>query len=177
MTPIIDAGCGRLENHTNYGGPGANFTAAFADGIAFNWDAFTATYGGASRVDWRHSLGERHRLEVVGRYDLRWTETFQADDAAQEFAARSQLVTLRGDLIGPTGITWLDRPMEWQLSAAYRVFPEGTLFGVEDYMQIGGGLLVPTGDKMPIGHGLTLSAAYMFAEDFKGWTIGCGVIF
>jgi len=61
-TPILDVGLSRIENDTNYAGPGAAATAALADGIAFNWDAMAFTYGGAGRVDWRRSLDEHHKL-------------------------------------------------------------------------------------------------------------------
>lgn len=177
VTPILDVGLSRIENDTNYGGPGAAVTAALADGIAFNWDAMAFTYGGAGRVDWRRSLDEHHKLEVVARYDVRWTETFAEDDTAQDFVARSQLITLHGEMVGPTGFDWSGRKVDWQAGAAYRVFPEGTLFGVDDYVQIGGGLLVYTGDRLPVGRGFAVNAAYMFAPDFEGWTVGFRVLF
>ena len=45
-----------------------------------------------------------------------------ADDAAQEFLARSQLLTARADLIGPAGFDLFEKPVEWQLTSAYRAF-------------------------------------------------------
>ena len=84
VTPILDVGLSRIENDTRYTGPGAAFTAALTDGIAFNWDAMTLTYGGALRAGWLRPLGERYRLEATGRYDLRWNDSFATDDAALE---------------------------------------------------------------------------------------------
>lgn len=177
VTPIVDAGVAWLENRTLYGGPGAPLTAALADGIAFNWDALTATYGCAGRVDWHHALGEHHELEVIGRYDVRWTEAFRVDDEAQDFVARSQLITLHAELTGPTGFTWREQTVDWQLMTAWRAFPEGTLFGVDNYVQLGGGLILNTGDGLPAGRAIEVKAAVMFGNDFQGWTVGAGLLF
>ncbi len=108
---------------------------------------------------------------------MRWTETIAEDDPAQDFVARSQLVTLHGDLFGPTGVTRHERPVEWQLSAALRAFPEGDLFGVDHYVQVGAGLVVPTGDDLPIGNGFAISAAIMWGEDLFGWSVGGRLLF
>ncbi|MBL8755118.1 MAG: hypothetical protein JNK15_17575 [Planctomycetes bacterium] len=176
-TPIVDVGVGRIENDTDYAGPGSAAIRALADGIAFNWDALAATGGLAGRVDWRHTIDDERRLDVIARYDIRWTDTFDADDSAQEFTARSQLFTLHGDLTGPTGMLVQEKPVQWQASAAFRAFPEGDLFGVDHYVQFGGALLVPTGDRIPYGSGLAFSAAVMLGEDFFGWTIGGRLMF
>lgn len=93
-------------------------------------------------------VGMAHRLEVVGRYDVRWTETIAEDDPAQDFVARAQLVTLHGDL-----------------------------FDVDHYVQIGAGLLVPTADALPIGNGFAIGAAFMLGEDLIGWTVGGRLLF
>lgn len=177
VTPLVDLGLSRIENHTNYSGPGAAIAAGLADGIAFNWDTLAFTYGGGIRSDWRRQLGPDHVLELTGRYDVRWTETVDEDDAAQDFVARSQLITLHGDVTGPTGMNMFEQSVDWQLSAAYRAFPEATLFGVDQYVQIGGSLLFHTGERMPCGKGFGISAAVMLGEDFHGWTIGFRVLF
>jgi hypothetical protein len=177
VTPLLDLGLARVENRTRYAGPGAATTAALADGIAFNWDAIAFTYGGAVRVDWHRQLGPRHKLEVVSRYDVRWTETVTEDDVAQDFVARSQLITLHGDVTGPLGINMFEQPVDWQLGAAYRAFPENDLFGVNQYVQFSGSLLFRTGERLPYGNGFALSGAVMLGEDFHGWTLGFRLLF
>jgi hypothetical protein len=177
ITPLVDIGLSRIENHTKYSGPGAAFAAGIADGIAFNWDAIAVNYGGAIRTDWRHQLTPKLVLQMTGRYDVRWTEMIEVDDAAQEFATRAQLVTLRGDVTGPTGVHWLGQSVDWQAGLAYRMFPEGSLFGVDEYLQVGGSLLFHTGDRMPVGKGFAIGGALMHGEDFRGWTVGLRVLF
>ena len=178
LTPIVDVGVSRIENDARFTGPGAAVTAAFTDGIAFNWDALAATYGGALRAGWKTDLSSRHRLELAGRYDIRWTETLQEDDEAQDFVARSQLLTLRADLFGPTGAKLFERELDWQLSSAYRHFPEGDLFGVDGYAQLGASLLVHTGDLGVLdASGFALGAAVMLGDNFRGWTFGVRVLF
>lgn len=178
VTPILDVGLSRIENDTRYTGPGAAFTAALTDGIAFNWDAMTLTYGGALRAGWLRPLGERYRLEASGRYDLRWNDSFATDDSAQDFTARTQMATVRGDLYGPAGFDLFDKPVEWQLTSAYRAFLEGDLFGVDGYVQLGASLLIHTGEKgLPGTSGFALGAAVILGDDLTGWTLGCRLLF
>lgn len=177
VTPIVDVGLSHLSNHADYSGPGAAASAGLLDGIALNWDALALAYGTALRADWRHDLDAARRLEVGLRYDARWTETLEADDPAQEFRSRAQVVTLRGDLFGPTGLQLASRPIDWQAGAAYRRFTEGSLFGVNGYLQVGGSLLLRTGDSLPFGNGLSLSAAGMIGENLLGWTVSLGLAF
>lgn len=178
VTPIVDLGLSRLENDTRFAGPGAATAAALTDGIAFNWDAMTLTYGGALRVAWRRPLSERHRLEASGRYDLRWNDSFATDDAAQDFTARTQMLTVRGDLFGPVGFDLFERPVEWQLTSAYRGFVEGDLFGVDAYVQFGASLLIHTGDKgIPGTGGFAFGGDVMIGDDFEGWAVGFRLLF
>ena len=177
FTPIVDVGLSHLSNHADYSGPGATASAGLLDGIALNWDALALVYGTALRADWRHEFDEQRRLEVGLRYDARWTETVQANDAAQEFRSRAQVMTVHGDLFGPTGMQLASRPIDWQVGAAYRRFTEGSVFGVNGYLQVGGSLLLRTGDSLPLGNGLSLSAAGIVGENLLGWTIGLGLAF
>lgn len=178
VTPILDFGLSRLENTARFAGPGAGVTAALTDGIAFNWDAMTMTYGGAVHAGWQRPLTERYRLEASGRYDLRWNDAFATDDPAQDFTARTQMLTLRGDLFGPAGFDLFDQAVEWQLTSAYRAFLEGDLFGVDGYVQLGASLLIHTGDKgLPGTGGFALGGALMLGENFEGWSFGCRVLF
>lgn len=178
VTPIVDLGVSRLENDTRFNGPGAGLASALTDGIAFNWDAMTLTYGGALRAAWRRPLSERYRLEASGRYDLRWNDAFATDDPAQDFTARTQMLTVRGDLFGPAGFDLFEKPVEWQLTSAYRAFVEGDLFGVDGYVQFGASLLIHTGDKgLPGTGGFALGGDVMIGDDFEGWAVGFRVLF
>ena len=100
LAPILNVGLARLESEATYSGPGADFTAELLDGIAFNWDSYVWSAGGALRVDWEKPLGGGHNLSLIGRYDLRWFGSFDEDDPAQEVSDRAQLVTLRADVVG-----------------------------------------------------------------------------
>ena len=177
LAALVDFGLSRIENDTNYGGPGAALTAALADGLAFNWDGVAGIVGTAARADWHHALTEHLRLDVIGRYDVRWTSMLTSDDDAQDFTARSQVLTLRGDLTGPTGFRAWEQSVDWQLNTAVRAFPEQSLFGVREYVQLGGTLLFGTGDRIPYGRGFAISGAVMLGEDLVGWTIGGRMLF
>jgi hypothetical protein len=177
VAPILDVGLSWLQNRTDYGGPGAAVTAALADGIAFNWDALAFVYGGAVRVDWQADLGGGHRLECAGRYDLRWTDTVQTDDPAQDFAELIQVATARADVTGPLGWELLGATLGWRATVSYRRFLAGDIFGVEDYVQVGGGVEFATGDSLPVGSGFTITSAAILGDGLAGWSLGVGMMF
>lgn len=178
ITPLLDLGLAYLDNDTRLTGPGAAVTAALTDGIAFNWDAFTLSYGVALRACWQQPLGEHHRLVLTGRYDVRWNDAFATDDPAQDFTTRTQLLTLYGDLFGPAGFDVFGVPAEWQLTPAYRAFVEGDLFSVDGYLELGASLLIHTGDQgLPGTDGFAVGGAVMLGDDLTGWTFGCRVLF
>jgi hypothetical protein len=177
LTPVLDLSIARLENEADFGGPGAPVLGPLADGIVFNWEAMTFAWGGGGRVDWQRALGERHRLELVARYDVRRTESFDEDDPAQAFASRQQFATLRGDVLGPLGIDAFGYPLGWQLTAAWRQFLEGDLFDVESFAELGAALCLDTGDGLPLAEGFALTATAIVGEDVSGWSFGMRVLF
>lgn len=175
LTPILNIGLAKLENDSDYSGPGAAITELLADGIAFNWEALVASLGVAGRAQWDHNLSEKHTLTLLGRYDARWSETIQDDDPAQDFSATSQLVTLRADVTGPTGLTVHGGPLTWRATVGYRHFLEGDLFGADNYVQIGGG--IELSETPPIGKTLSLTAGYIIGPDIEGYSLGLGLSF
>ncbi|WP_428389734.1 hypothetical protein [Mucisphaera sp.] len=175
LTFIGNVSLGRFENRTDYGGPGRAFSAALADGIAFNWDAVSAGYGGATRIDYQIELAPDYLLETRARYDLRYNHTFSGDDPAQEASERAQILTLRADLSGPTGLELFGQPLRWKATAGYRNFVEGTLFGVSNYVQLGGGFEIP--GVLPFDTGLNLQAAYITGDSVEGYSLGAGLSF
>jgi hypothetical protein len=177
VTPIFNAGIARIESDAEYGGPGAPVSATLFNGIAFNWDAWTASVGGALRVNWIKPLGNRLKLEIVGRYDIRWTETFEADDVAQEFSNRLQVVTLRTDLTGPTGLHPFGHELNWRAMIAYRRFLQGDLYDIEDFIMLGGSLELDVRGMVPLIQAVTLSGGYIHGHDVTGYTFGVGIPF
>ncbi|MCA8960257.1 MAG: hypothetical protein KDC38_07075 [Planctomycetes bacterium] len=172
FTPIGNIGLGYLENDADYSGPGAALSKALFEGIAFGWDAWVLSGGIASRIDVERELSESIRWTLVGRYDLRWTETFQEDDAAQDFQSRSQLLTLRGDLLGPTPWTPFGGALGWRITTAVRWFLEQTLFDVDSFAELGGALELDTTDIVPYTHELSVYASIIYGDDVWGWTAG-----
>lgn len=174
LATIANAGLAHVESEADYAGPGAAFTSALLDGIAFNWDAVTGSAGGAARLDWRRPLGERHELELVGRYDVRWTETIVEDDAAQDFTARTELLTARADVVGPTGLSVRGRPLGWRATGGYQRFLEGDFLGVDELFQVGGALELELPEEAPLASRLKLQVGTIFGQDVRGWILGLG---
>lgn len=177
ITGILSVGVARIENHTDYSGPGAPLTAALFDGLAFNWSAWAMNYGAAARLDWEHVLGERRKLSLVARYDSRWTDTFETDDPSQQFAEQLQLATFRAEFGAPTGWTLGRFPVDYTLRTGFRRVVEGSIFGVEEFYEVGGGLEFLTGDMLPKVNGIKVSGSAFFGDNVRGWTIGLGLQF
>lgn len=177
LTPLVNVGLARIESDADYEGPGASTTSTLFDGLAFNWEAYTASWGGALRLEWDRDLGGERELELVGRYDLRWTETFEADDPAQEFTSRLQLATLRAQVGGPTTWQLAGHDVDWRAIAGYRYFVEGSLFDVEGFGLLGGALELDAGDELPVGRKVALNGAVLLGEDVLGFTVGVGLSF
>ncbi len=176
FTPIVNLALSHIDNDTDYGGPGANLTRAIADGLAFNWEALLWGVGGAARFDWAQNFGDDHELRLVARYDLRWIGVLDDDDPAQDFTSRSQILTLRGDLVGPTGLDF-EGPIQWRATLGYRRFLEGQLFGANELVQLGGAIEVDVHESLPVGRALTFSASAFFGDDVRGFSVGVSLTF
>ena len=175
FTPIVDVGIARIENDTDYSGPGAAATAALADGIVFNYDLWTWTAGPAGRIAWQKPLGDGIRLEVVSRYDIRWVGSLDEDDDAQEFTTRSQIGTVRADLTGPTGLQPFGGDLRWRATGAVRQFFEGDLWDSESIVQVGGALELEA--DLPIGRAIGIEAAAVIGDNVNGWILGMSLVF
>ena len=174
---IVNGGGAWLESDARYGGPGAALTSQLLDGLVFNWDGYTVSGGGALRLDWVKPLGDKCQLEVAARYDLRWTKTIDAEDAALEFTSRAQFFTLRTDVVGPTGMEILDHPLTWRSTAGCRAFIEGDMYDITAMGLVGGALELDTDGNIPLGPKVSLSAGFIFGNRVLGYTLGLGVEF
>lgn len=181
LTPLVNVGLAYTENDADYAGPGTATTAAVLDGLAFNWDAWSASAGLGLRADYRRPLTDQHDFEAVARYDLRWSETFDATDDAQEFSSRAQVVTLRADFTGPTGFAWQGNTLDWRVFVASRHFLEADLFGSNDYLQLGGALSfggnLPKEMHLPDPARFVLSGSLLFGDNLTGFGFGLSMAF
>jgi len=175
IAPIVNVGIAYLSNDTDYGGPGAALTAAIADGIAFNFESWIATLGVAGRAQWIVPLRGDLEFTAVLRYDIRWSETFDTDDPAQDFSARTQFLTLRSDLTGPTGWQMLGNSVRWRATASYIGIVEGEFFQSTGYASLGGG--IELADNLPLGSTLSITGAVIVGDNITGWSLGLGLSF
>jgi hypothetical protein len=161
-----------IQSRATYGGPGAAVSAELLDGIAFNWDAWSGSLGNAARLDFERQLLPDLGLECLARYDLRWSRTLAADDPAQEFTSRLQVLTLRSELKGDLSWRAFGQALSWSAHAGWQRFAEGDLFGVKHLYQVGGGLGLPLPLGVPVLRRAVLSGALLFGDDLTGWSFG-----
>ena len=106
------------------------------------------------------------------RYDLRWSETLQSDDPAQEYSSRLQLLTLRTDLSGPTPWSWSGRSIDWRCYGGWQRFTEGSLLGAEQIFELGSGLELGLPRQIPVLREARINAALLFGDNLSGWSLG-----
>ena len=187
-TLLARTGAAYLENDAHYSGPGAPVSAALLDGILFNWNATLLSVGGAVQLDRIDPLGHAHggrldaglRIHSQLRYDGVWSDVVRSTDAAQEGDLTSQALTARVDLIGPTGWTQTGRDIEYRVWTTASHFPgeTGDALGVETLYQVGAGLETAVdGWGVPLLGGLSVSGAFAFGDDIRGFSVGLGVSF
>ena len=177
IAPILNGGAAYIKSDADYGGPGAVASAAIFDRLAFNWDGWTSEGGGALRIDWVQPFWKVYELEMVGRYDIRWTQTFDTDSSAQDFSSRFQLLTLHSAVVGPTGVALWNRTLYWRALAGYRHFFEDSLFDVHDIVLLGAGLEYDITDVLPFRTRLAVKGGVILGEDISGYTVGLGLSF
>jgi hypothetical protein len=177
MNLIINGGIAYIRSDADYKGPGAPTSQKILDGMIFNWSGWTAIWGGAIKFNWFHSLGRGYELEVVGRYDIRWTDTINSDNYIQEFSSHIQPITLRTDLVGPTCLTLFSRRLYWRALAGYRYFLDGSIFGTRQTILLGGGLEYDISDTIPFATRLHTRFGLIFGDNISGYTIGAGLSF
>lgn len=175
VAPILNFGIAHVASDADYGGPGAAVTATLLDGLAFNWEAWTATVGGALRAAWSKQLDRGSQLELVSRYDVRWTRTLDVDDAAQRFSTRNQMLSLHAELRGDTDLRLFDAPIGYGCTLGYRRLLEGDGLGIEDVAVLGGSLEFLEGRIPRFPGSLSLSAALFVGQDLTGYSVGLGL--
>jgi hypothetical protein len=174
---IINGGISYIKSDTDYSGPGADTSQKIFDKILFNWSGWTATWGGSIRFNWLHAIGRDYKFQLVGRYNIRWTDTIDSDNRIQEFTDRIQPITLRSDLVGPTGLTFFKRKLYWRALVGYRYFLEGSLFGASQTILLGGGLEYDISDIIPLANRLNTRFGVVLGDGISGYTIGIGLGF
>ena len=179
VTPLLNTSLSYVENDADFSGPGAELTQAVTDGILFNWNATLAAFGSAVRVAFDGDVSDSVRIESVARYDLRWVETIDSTDSAQDASTSIQRLTLRADLIGDTGWTAFDHGIDWRTICGYTRFLDrtGDDLGFDEYFELGLGLETALdGELGPLSR-LSMSGSILFGDELSGWTIGGGVAF
>ncbi|HEX5052987.1 MAG TPA: hypothetical protein VFZ65_14530 [Planctomycetota bacterium] len=172
-------GVAYVDTNARYEGPGAAFSAAVLDGIAVNWDATYAIYGGGLLL---RNEGWRWGSTAVTpqlRYDLRRVDPIRVDDVVQDEANTVQWLAAQVGFEGSTGWSISGREVQWTSSLGGKVFDHAAaqVLGVGGYGEVGAGLRWRAEQMLPGLSHVELRGALFYGDGIQGWTLGLSVSF
>lgn len=169
-----------LESDASYSGPGAPVSRAIFDRLLFNWSVHTFSYGFGVELNHVTPVAEEITLEARLRFDATWTETIKETDAAQKAQVDTQRGAIRADLVGPTGWSAFDAPLDYRVHAGYAMFDEdtGQALGFQDVFEVGTGLEARAASwgLEPLSR-VSLGVSLLLGESVWGYTVGGSVSF
>lgn len=161
----LSASLMRIENHADYGGPGAGVLETAIDGVLVDFDAWAATGIGSLTLVHERELGVVHAL-VRARHAWAESDVFESTSPKQAGTSSSRFLNVRADLSGPTGLAVLGHDVAWGAFASRTDFLEiDVSLGFDAVNEVGASLV----DEV---FGLRLGASYLFGPDVQGWSAG-----
>ncbi len=133
---------------------------------------------GAGSVDVLYSnWGERLGVDLLGRYNLMYTDAFSEGNAVLDTWAWSQSVFLKGTLSGPTNWHWRQQNWFWNTYYSFNTYLDQSksALGFRYLHEVGVGLDWDMHIKPLDLFGwryIGIRAGYTFADDVQGFNVG-----
>lgn len=176
VEPGLDVAVTRLENSASYSGA-AEPLRPVLDNRLFNWttDAWLATPGVA--LQWQEASPER-RMRVRGSLAWSWISSFSESSDVLAFREQAGVYAVRGEYAAPTGLSFMQRPLDWVAVAGYSGFfgANRDALGFSAVAEVGLGLEAPWIAGKP-DNNVRISGSYLFGPSVRGWTVGVGLAF
>lgn len=179
LRPIALLGYARLEDDSDYEGPGAAALASIADGIFLNVNAHELLYGGAIEVEHARDLAADLRLKASARYNHLWATTLHASDAALKGDSNFGVFTAAAALDGPLPVGAFGRELRWLGFVTNSSFPglSGETLGFDYFFEFGGGLEIVDRGVVRGIDGISLRASYLTGDNVSGFSVGAHIEF
>ncbi len=176
LTPLMMLGYGRVEDDTDFTGPGAARLGRATRGVLFNWRTDELIYGPAVKLDHATQLGADIGFEGTARANLILAETLDASHPALEGSSEAVVLTAHGELDGPTGATIAGRELRWLAFAAGTAFGADAAdsLGIDGFVELGAGLEIVDRSILPqiALEGASLRASVILGDGVTGWSLG-----
>lgn len=174
LKPMALIGYSRIEQDTDFSGPGAALLDAATDGILFNYTMDLALLGGAVEIADRRPLP--HDLRFTGnlRYNHLYARAFRASDPVLETSSHFGVITGLAQLDGPTGAQAFGRDLRWIGFATHSSFPGNSdrALGFDYLFELGGGVEIVDREVVEGIEGLSLRASVLGGNGVIGWSAG-----
>ncbi|MBP8301357.1 MAG: hypothetical protein KA020_13405 [Planctomycetes bacterium] len=179
FVPEAHLGAAYIENTSYYTGPGAQLSSSLLDGLLFNWQQGSLSYGASFALEYNGWETPSVKWMPSLRYDVRQSEPVFVDDPGLNVESTQQWLTARLAGTGPIAATWPFPDANWRLSFGYRrlLGDSARPMGFEDFYELGAGLEWQMPDALPLLSTATLHGALQLGEDVTGWTVGVSVTF
>ncbi|MDF2234248.1 hypothetical protein P2H44_16925 [Albimonas sp. CAU 1670] len=181
VTPILTAGWGMVQDDTTFVGPGAARLDKATDDLLFNWDVQELLYGPALRLDHVTAIPGDVNVTTTGRVNYVYGSTYSASSRVLEGDVSFAVMSLHGELDGPTRHSVFGRELRWILfGAGTWIEGEGArALGVDWISEFGLGLELVDREAVPeIGlEGASLRLSVITGDNVFGWSIGGGLEF
>tara|TARA_R110000751_G_scaffold47261_4_gene105909 strand:- start:19 stop:984 length:966 start_codon:yes stop_codon:yes gene_type:complete len=181
VTPVATLGWGMVQDDTEFSGPGAARLDRATDDLLFNWDAQEILYGPALRLEYLTALPGDVNVTATSRLNWVFGTTYSASNRVLEGDTSFGVMTLHGELDGPTRHSAFGRELRWIL------FGAGTFIGGEGASALGVDWIAEFGVGMEIVdreaaaglgvEGLSLRLSVLTGDDIFGWSVGGGLEF
>lgn len=174
LRPMALIGYSRIEQDTDFSGPGAALLDEATDGILFNDTMDLALLGGAVEIADRRSLP--HDLRFTGnlRYNHLYARALRASDPVLETSSHFGVFTGLAQLDGPTGAQAFGRDLRWIGFVTHSSFPGNSdrALGFDYLFELGGGIEIVDREVVEGIEGLSLRVSVLGGNGVAGWSAG-----
>ncbi|MBR28990.1 MAG: hypothetical protein CML46_18940 [Rhodobacteraceae bacterium] len=181
VRPVALIGYSRVEDDSEFTGPGARFADAATRGILLNARVDSLLYGGALELLYDAPFTDEIDFSFAGRYTRLWADVVDASDPAWERSSASAFDTVTGhaEFEGPTGATLMGRDLRWIgfVGGASLIGSQGAALGFTGYGEVGAGIRVVDRETFPYIEGGAIRGSVLVGDDMIGWSIGATLDF
>lgn len=179
LRPIFMLGYSHLSEDTKLTGPYSDLLAKAGKDLIFDIEMNSYQIGGALELAYQRVLDDDIRLTSSLRYNLLYSEVYDASDSVLETNSDFGVLTARAESNGPTGKTAFGRDLRWIgfIGGSYLTGSQSDALGFDSFVEIGGGIELVDREVIEGIEGISLRASGIIGNNVTGWTFGAKLEF